>query len=135
MTSRLTPYIVFPGTAREAMEFYQAALGGDLTMNTFGEFGDAGPDTDKIMHAQLETPDGFMLMASDTPPGMEAASGSAISVSLFGDDKDKLRDYFERLSAGGEVTMPLERQMWGDDFGQFSDKFGIDWMVNISGQE
>jgi len=82
MTSRLNPYITFAGNAREAMEFYRSALGGELAMNTFAEFGNPGPDGDKIMHANLETPDGFTLMASDTPPGMDEAAGNNIAVSL-----------------------------------------------------
>ena len=134
MTSRLNPYITFSGNAREAMEFYQSALGGELAMNTFGEFGNAGPDEDKIMHANLETPEGFTLMASDTPPGMEGSTDTSnIAVSLSGDDTEKLRGYWNQLSDGAKVTMPLERQVWGDEFGQFTDKFGIQWMVNIAG--
>jgi len=133
MTSRLNPYITFAGTAREAMEFYQSALGGELAMNTFAEFGNSGPDADKIMHANLETPDGFMLMASDNPPGTEGSTGSNIAVSLSGDDSDRLRGCWDQLTDGAEVTMPLERQVWGDEFGQFTDKFGIQWMVNIAG--
>jgi PhnB protein len=133
MTSRLNPYITFSGNAREAMEFYQSALGGELAINTFAEYGSTGPERDQIMHANLETPDGFTLMASDTPPGMEEAAGSNIAVSLSGDDTDKLRDYWNRLTDGAKVTMPLERQMWGDEFGQLTDKFGIQWMVNIAG--
>ena len=133
MTSRLNPYITFAGNARQAMEFYKSALGGDLAMNTFAEFGNDGPDGDKIMHANLETPDGFTLMASDTPPGMEEPSGNNIAISLSGDDNDKLRAYWDQLTEGAKVTMPLERQVWGDEFGQFTDKFGIQWMVNIAG--
>ena len=133
MTSRLNPYITFTGNARQAMEFYQSALGGELAMNTFAEFGNDGPDGDKIMHANLETPDGFTLMASDTPPGMEEASGNNIAISLSGDDNDKLRGYWDQLTEGAKVTMPLERQVWGDEFGQFTDRFGIQWMVNIAG--
>jgi len=83
------------------------------------------------MHAQLETPAGYTLMASDTPPGMEHSAGSAISVSLSGDG-DELRSYFEKLSAGGTVTMPLEKQMWGDEFGMCVDQFGVNWMANIA---
>jgi PhnB protein len=133
MTSRLNPYITFAGNAREAMEFYRSALGGELAMNTFAEFGNPGPEGDKIMHANLETPDGFTLMASDTPPGMEGSTGSNIAVSLSGDDSDQLRGYWSQLTDGAEVNMPLERQVWGDEFGQFTDKFGIQWMVNIAG--
>ena len=136
MTSRLNPYISYPGTARQAMEFYRGVFGGELHMNTFGEFGGAGgpdgPDPEGIMHAQLETPSGYTIMASDTPPGMNVTAGTNISVSLSGDDGDALRGYFQKLSDGGSVTMPLEKQMWGDEFGMVTDPFGISWMVNIT---
>ena len=84
------------------------------------------------MHAQLETPAGYTLMASDAPAGHAAREGSNISVSLSGDDADDLRGYFAKLSEGGSVTMPLEKQMWGDEFGMCVDPFGVQWMVNIS---
>jgi PhnB protein len=133
MASRLNPYIGFDGTAREAMEFYKEVFGGELTVNTFGEFGSqGGPDADKIMHSQLETDRGFTLMASDTPSGMERTSGDNITISLSGEDGGELRGYWEKLSHGGNVTMPLEKQMWGDEFGMCIDRFGIPWMVNIT---
>jgi PhnB protein len=133
VSSRLNPYIAFSGNARQAMDFYREVFGGELTLNTFGESGAAAPgDEDKIMHAQLETPSGYTLMASDMPPGMELSGGSDISVSLSGDDTDDLRGYFSKLSEGGSVTMPLEKQMWGDEFGMCVDPFGVHWMVNIA---
>ena len=70
-------------------------------------------------------------MASDAPPGTDAGGGSDFSVSLSGDD-DELRGYFAKLSEGGSVTMPLEKQVWGDEFGMCVDRFGVQWMVNIS---
>ena len=133
MTSRLNPYLSFPDTARQALEFYRGVFGGELTLSTFGEAGGAeGPDADKVMHGQLETPAGYTLMASDTPAGMETTVGTNISLSLSGDDVDELRRYFAELSEGGTVTMPLEKQMWGDEFGMCLDRFGIVWMVNVS---
>jgi PhnB protein len=136
MASRLNPYISFDNSARQAMEFYRDVFGGNLTMNTFGEFGQAdSPDADKIMHSQLETDMGFTLMASDTPAGMQRNPGDTITISLSGDDADSLRGYWEKLSDGGTVTMPLEKQMWGDEFGMCTDKFGISWMVNIAGEQ
>ena len=133
MTSRLNPYISFSDTARQALEFYRGVFGGDLTLSTFGEAGAAGgPDADKIMHGQLETPSGYTLMAADTPAGMDHTVGTNISISLSGDDADELRGYFDQLSDGGTVTMPLEKQMWGDEFGMCVDPFGVAWMVNIS---
>lgn len=133
MASRLNPYISFAGNARQAMEFYQGVFGGTLMVSTFGEFGakDA-PHADQVMHAMLETDNGFTLMASDTPPGMDYNPGTNISVSLSGDDADELRGYWEKLSAGNTVTCPLDKQMWGDEFGACVDQFGIAWLVNIS---
>jgi PhnB protein len=133
VTSRLNPYISFSDQARQALEFYRGVFGGELSLNTFGESGmDAGPDGDKIMHGQLETPAGYTLMVSDTPAGMERTVGSHMSISLSGDDGDELRGYFQKLADGGTVTMPLEKQMWGDEFGMCVDPFGVAWMVNIS---
>jgi PhnB protein len=86
------------------------------------------------MHSQLETPSGFTLMGSDTPPGMaEYTPGSAITISLSGDDTEELRGYFAALAEGGTVHTPLEKQMWGDEFGQLTDRFGTGWLVNIAG--
>ncbi|MDT2007100.1 VOC family protein [Rhodococcus opacus] len=132
MASRLNPYISFAGNAREAMEFYKGVFGGTLNLNTFGEYG--SPDAegaDKIMHGLLETDSGFTLMGADTPPGMEHNPGTNIAVSLSGDDADQLRGYWEKLRDGGTVSVPLEKQVWGDEFGACLDRFGISWMVNI----
>jgi PhnB protein len=131
VSSRLNPYIGFASNAREAMEFYRDVFGGDLVVSTFGEAGAAAPgDENKIMHAQLETPSGFTLMGSDTPAGMTRSEGSSISISLSGDDA-QLRNYFAKLSERGSVAMPLEKQMWGDEFGMCVDPYGVTWMVNI----
>ncbi len=87
MLSRLNPYISFAGDAREAMEFYKDVFGGNLSLNTFGEFGAPDPAiADQVRHALLETDSGFTLMASDTPPGMEHNTGTNLSISLSGDD-------------------------------------------------
>ena len=133
MASRLNPYLGFDSNARQAMEFYRDVFGGTLDINTFGEFGSSdAAEADKVMHAQLETDSGFTLMASDTPAGMQRNPGDNISISLSGTDADELRGYWEKLSDGGNVTMPLEKQMWGDEFGMCVDRFGVPWMVNIT---
>lgn len=132
MASRLNPYLSFAGDARQALEFYKDVFGGTLTMNTYGDFGH--PDAaqaDKIMHGLLETPAGFTLMAADNPPEMRRTPGDSISVSVSGDDEAELRGYWEKLSADASVSVPLEKQMWGDVFGMCTDRFGVNWMVDI----
>jgi PhnB protein len=131
MTSQLNPYLQFDGNAREAMERYRDIFGGELDVTTFGDFGLDGPP-DLIMHAVLRTPTGFVLMGSDTPPGMSYAPTGNVGISLFGDDEQELRGYWDRLADGAAIGMALERQMWGDLYGQCVDRFGISWMVNIA---
>jgi PhnB protein len=132
MSSRLNPYVSFAGNARQAMEFYQSILGGNLTLTTFGQFGDPNAEgADKIMHGMLESDKGFALMGADTPPGMSYKPGDTMTISLSGDDATDLHGYWDKLSDGGTVSVPLEKQMWGDEFGMCVDKFGIGWMVNI----
>jgi PhnB protein len=132
MTSQLNAYLNFNGNARQAMEFYSGVFGGTLNLNSFADLGRSGPDGDRIMHSQLETPAGYTLMAADYTSDMEYPGMSGFSISLSGDDADELRGYFGKLAAGGAVTMPLAKQVWGDEFGMCVDQFGVAWLVNIS---
>lgn len=136
MPTRLNPYVNFRGQAREALTFYQNALGGEVTINTFEDFGaSADPaDKDQVMHGQLESPTGLTLMVSDTPSSMELTAGNNISVSLSGEDEDELRGYWDKLAVGAQNTMGLNTAPWGDTFGMLTDKFGINWLVNIAGK-
>ena len=133
MANRLNPYISFTGNAREALEFYQSVFGGTLRLNTFGEYGMPDADyADQIMHGLLENDDGFTLMASDAPAGMKDVTvGNNIVISLSGDNDDQLRSYWQKLSSSGTVTTPLEKQVWGDEYGACKDQFGVEWMVDI----
>jgi PhnB protein len=131
MASRLNPYLNFNGNARQAMEFYASVFGGTLNLNTFGEYGNQGPDADRIMHGMLETDAGYTIMGADVTSEMQYQAPAGFSMSLSGDDGDALRGYFGKLSAGGAVTMPLDKQVWGDEFGMCVDQFGISWLVNI----
>ena len=132
----LNPYLSFRGNAREAMEFYKSVFGGDLTLSTFSEFqmpGIGADEADKIMHGQLTTPAGFTLMGADTPASMQGSDVGNGTISISGAEADGIRSYWDKLADGGQVTMPLEQAPWGDSFGQLVDKFGMSWMVNISG--
>ena len=132
MTTRLNPYLNFNGDARQALEFYHAVFGGELYLMTFGELGNPDPAVaDLVMHGQLETPAGYTLMCSDIMPEMPFVQGTTITVSLSGDDDAELRRYWDGLAEGGSVTVALEKQIWGAEFGQLTDRFGVAWMVNI----
>jgi PhnB protein len=133
MASRLNPYLNFNGNARQALEFYTSVFGGTLSLSTFAEFGaQDSPDAERIMHGMLETDAGYTIMAADVTSEMEYHPMAGCSVSLSGDDADALRGYWEKLSASGTTTMPMQKQAWGDEFGMCVDKFDVPWLVNIS---
>jgi PhnB protein len=133
MASQLNPYLNFDGNARQAMDFYASTFGGKLTLSTFADFGHKEPaNADRIMHGVLETDAGYTIMGADFTSDMEYHAPAGFSVSLSGDDTDQLHAYWEKLSAGGTVTMPMAKQVWGDEFGMCVDQFGIAWVVNIS---
>jgi len=131
--TQLNPYLTFNGNAREAMEFYRDVLGGSLETQTFAEADQemAEADRDKIIHAQLAA-GAVTLMASDSMPGQPVEVGHNVSLSLQGSDQDALTRIFNGLADGGTVTMPMAEQFWGDTFGMLTDRFGINWMVNVS---
>jgi PhnB protein len=134
--STLNPYLSFRDNAREALEFYQSVFGGELTLSTFGESpmsGDYPDEGDKILHGQLVTSSGFTLMGADTPSAMEHHPGNAYSVSISGDEDAELRGYWGKLTDGATVTAELNTAPWGDTFGMLNDRFGVSWLVNISG--
>lgn len=132
MPSQLNPYLNFNGNARQALEFYQSVFGGNLNVSTFADLGRKdSPDADRIMHGMLQT-DAGTLMAADVTSEMEYHPISGCSLSLSGDDGDRLRGYWDKLSGSGTVTMPMEKQAWGDEFGMCVDRFGVPWMVDIT---
>jgi PhnB protein len=134
MSAKLNPYIHFKNNTKEAMEFYTSVFGGKLTMSTFGE---AGVPADKakpegIMHSELITDNGMSIMAADTPEHMAQNPGNTVSISLSGDDEALLKGYWEKLSQAATITVPFDKAPWGDMFGMLIDKFGIEWLVNVT---
>ncbi len=130
---QLDPYLFFTGNCREAMEFYKEVFGGELTVQTYGEMtGESSPEGAKelVMHAYL-TGGHVQLMASDGTR-TEPYPAGPISLSLSGTDEEVLRKLFADLCEGGKVTAELKKEVWGAIFGGVTDKFGIDWMVNIN---
>ncbi|MEO8973877.1 MAG: VOC family protein, partial [Ktedonobacteraceae bacterium] len=137
MQTKLNPYLSFKDDARAAMEFYQTVFGGKLAVSTFKDYhaSQDPSEDDKVMHSVLEADNDITFMASDTPDRMEYTAGTNYSMSLSGDNEAELTGYFEKLLVGGNVTMPLEKAPWGDTFGMLTDKFGVPWLVNITGQK
>jgi PhnB protein len=136
VSADVNTYLNFRGQAREAMTFYQSVLGGTLNISSFKDFGmPVGEgEEDLVMHSQIDGADGPILMGSDVPSHMEYSKGeNTFSVSLSGDDAETLTRWFEGLSEGGTVPQPLEKAPWGDSFGMLVDRFGVSWLVNISG--
>ncbi|WP_280265561.1 VOC family protein [Nocardia wallacei] len=139
MGSQVNPCIMFGGNARQALEFYREVFGGELQVATAADFGAPSPGgADKVMHARLDTAAGYTLMGWDHPddrPGHPPyRPGNNVAVFLDGDTDaaDELRGYFDKLSVGGTITLPLEKQVWGDEAGSLVDRFGIHWMFNIA---
>ncbi|MDN5720826.1 MULTISPECIES: VOC family protein [unclassified Corynebacterium] len=137
MSTWLNPYLKFRDTAADALAFYAGVFGGKADVLTFGQAGAADtPERENlVMHGHLETPDGWTFMACDTadadPRDFEAPPVD-LCVGGDADEYDKVAGWFAALSEGGSVFLPLEKQMWGDWFGQVRDKFGVSWMVNVA---
>lgn len=134
MNISLEPYIFFNGNAKEAMEFYKSVFGGELNVTTYSDSGmnAEGTSADWLMHASLDGGE-VKLMASDTA---EASSVSKkVSLSLGGTDEARMREIFDALSAGGKIFSALKKETWGDLFGSLTDKYGVEWMMNIGAKK
>ena len=129
MSISLNPYLGFAGEAREAFAFYQAVLGGELESTTYAEGGLEAKFPEYLMHADLRTTDGLRLMGADMHS--EVSSGHGITVNGNAESADRIREIWAGLSDGASVHEPLAAAPWGGEFGQLTDKFGIDWLIAI----
>jgi uncharacterized glyoxalase superfamily protein PhnB/uncharacterized protein YndB with AHSA1/START domain len=140
--ARVTTYLNFPGTTEDAFKHYQAIFNGEFTGVGLRRFGDikmpegmpALSDTEKrlIIHAELTIIAGHVLMATDSPEsmGFKVEKGNNMHVNIEPESKEETKRLFDALSAGGDITMPLQDMFWGAYFGTCTDKFGINWMFN-----
>lgn len=131
----LNAYLFFDGNCREAMKFYQSIFGGQLEMLTFEEINNSCPEAmkDKIMHANLMGGEAEFF-GSDGMDSDKLGTGK-IRLTLHGTDEEKLRSMFGKLSEGGKINMPIEKQVWGDLYGDLTDKYDVTWMVNIGAEK
>lgn len=136
MAIGMTPYLQFPGTAREALELYHSVFGGELSFMTYAEgMGEEGESRDRIMHGSLYIGRGVHLMAADLPEGMSGNGLGTIALSVSeanAGENGTIEEWWAKLSAHAEVTMPLETAPWGDKFGMLKDTFGVEWMFNTA---
>lgn len=137
----VNPYLNFAGNTEEAFHFYKSVFGGDFAMVArFRDFGGGSmgvpeKDLDKIMHISLPLGKNAMLMGTDAMEsmGQSLAAGNNFSISLETDSAAEAERLFARLSDGGRVDMPLGKTEWAERFGACADRFGVQWMLNYSG--
>ena len=136
--AKINPYLTFESGTEEAFNFYKSVLGGEFVggINKFRDMPDSEKlseaDKEKVMHVTLAFGEN-MLMASDmldTPDCPKPIKGNNISLSVTAESKEEADKIFNGLSNGGTITMPIADTFWGAYFGMFTDKFGINWMVN-----
>ncbi|MFD5599696.1 VOC family protein [Leucobacter sp. NPDC058333] len=138
MSISLNPYLNFHGNAREALEFYHSVLGGDLRIERYdsipGMMGDPS-EGEKVMHGQIDTPDGLTIMVADYPASMAGTPDAASvgnSVCISGDDDERIRALWDGISQGADIREPFATAPWGDTFGMLADRFGVPWMFSLA---
>jgi len=132
--AQINAYLNFEGNTREAMNFYKDALGGELTLQTIGESPIASQmpphAKDLIVHSMLVS-DNIVIMGSDMVlDGL--IKGNNVSLSLQCNSEEEINRLFSKLSAGGNVDHPVKEAFWGGIFGHFTDKYGINWLMNYN---
>lgn len=139
MSVVLNPYLHLDGTAEEALGFYKSVFGGEFTISRYGD--NPMPNVKEehknlVMHGDLQASDIRLMVSDYGPMGVPEKGASDASLSLSGGptDLDRLTQIFNKLSEGGKVEVPLSKAQWGDTFGMLKDKYGFDWMVNVSAQ-
>lgn len=140
--AKVSVYLNFPKQTEEAFMFYKEVFNGEFTGQMM-RIGEAPPQEDMppipeedknlIMHIELTIMDGFKLMGTDAPDsmGFTIIKGNNVSINLEPDSKEEAKILFTRLAEGGKVTMPLQDMYWGAYYGSCTDKYGVQWMLNV----
>ena len=134
MKGQATPYLMFDGNAKEALEYYREVFGGEISnLQTYGEADYPTPPEahDRVIHAQFKKDDLF-LMASDAVPGYSVVVGSNISLTLEFESEDEIRGIYDTLSQKGTVYMELQDTFWGAKYAKVKDAFGVIWDLNFT---
>lgn len=133
MATSLVVYLSFAGSAREAMTFYQSVFGGELVINTFSDFGMSDAPAEGVMHSELRA-EGFTVMGADGFSEPAAGWGTTrVHAAFMSDELERVHGFYDRfVERGSEVVQPLEKQVWGDLYGEVTDPWGVAWMFNIA---
>ncbi len=149
MTITTTTHLNFRGTAGQALEFYHSIFGGSLRKVAYGDAGmpKEVPGADKILFGQVETANGFRLMAYDIPgqdtPETAGTAGSTrrengttvtdrtFFQSLRGQSLEEVRPLWDALAAGAQIVEPLAASAWSPGFGMLTDRFGVTWVIDV----
>lgn len=133
MSTSLVVYLSFDGSAREAMTFYQTVFGGELAVHTFSDFGITDAPAEGVMHSELRA-DGFTVMGADSFTEPDGGWGTGrIHAAFMSDETERVQGFYGRfVERGAEVVAPLEKQVWGDLYGEVIDPWGVAWMFNIA---
>ena len=144
--ARTSTYLNFTDNTEEVFNFYKSIFGGEF-VGGVARFGDIPPqegtpplaDGDKnlVMHIELAILGGHHLMGTDAPAsmGFKVNVGNNVHINLEPDTKEEAMRLFTALSAGGKITMPLQDMFWGAYYGSCTDKYGVQWMVNVSNSQ
>ena len=134
MTVKLTPYITLEGNTREAIQFYEQAVGAKvLSMMTYGEMSDM-PNTftddlkNLVAHAKLQVGE-TELMFSDAPGGSPITNGKRVTICITTNDVEKSKRIYEALRQGGHVNLPFQEEAFSPGFGDVTDKFGVTFQI------
>ena len=134
MKGQATPYLMFDGNAKEALEYYREVFGGEISnLQTYGEADYPTPPEahDRVIHAQFRKDDLF-LMASDAFPGSPVVVGSNISLTLEFESDEEIQEIYEALSQKGTVHMELQDTFWGAKYAKVQDTYGVIWDLNYT---
>ena len=130
-----TPYVHFPGTAREALTFYGDVFGCAVWLHTFAEFNRADGPADAIAHGGL-TEGPVKLFGADVSGDERPVRSEGMMLALLGTAAPTaLRTWFSQLSEGGQVVDDLQKRPWGASDGQVIDRYGLHWLIGFEGDE
>ena len=134
MSVTAVTHINLRGTARQALEFYQSVFGGQIALVTYKDAGNVQnpSDADHIMWGQVDSENGFRVMAYDVPAGTPWNQGEkAYFVSLRGDSTEEIAALWKKLSDGSTIVQPLQPAQWSALYGMLKDRFGVVWVLDV----